>query len=280
MLYVMARYSFSTQKLEFDHIANARDLGGYEMMDGRHIKRGLLLRGGRLSKATDADIKKLQNLYKLTHIFDFRTEEEISHAPDRMVPGTSYLWLPAIDPETDKLMGSSLPHEAYHDLPGFLSTNEVTEQIVKVAREMYPSLAHNEYSQLQYSSFLQMIAASKGGAVFWHCSQGKDRTGLGAAFLLAALGADRELIMEDFTISYEVYAREMEDTYSRMRENGMEVGPDQIEVVESFVGVSVDHFSTMLDEIDERYGSLQKYLNDILLIDASDCEKLRSNYLE
>jgi len=276
----MERLSYNRQKLEFDHIANIRELGGYQMQDGRHIKHGLLIRGGRLTHASDADIEKFRNEYHLANIFDFRTQDEVRFAPDRKVPGSVFLWLPTIDEKTDQFVGSSLPHEAYHDLANYLINHSADELVLKAAREMYPSLVHNEYSQLQYSSFIQVVSRNIEGAVYWHCSQGKDRTGLGSAYLLLALGASRELIIEDFRLSYEAYEEEMECAYSQMRARGIEIGPDQIEAVESFIGVSMDHFLAVLDSIDKQYGSLDRYLREILLIDDMDIEKLRARFLE
>ena len=79
-------------------------------------------------------------------------------------------------------------------------------EVQAMAANMYPSLIRSEYSQLQYATFLRLIVESpEDGGVLWHCFQGKDRTGWGAAFLLSALGVDREAIIADFDLSNTAY---------------------------------------------------------------------------
>ena len=56
MLPVNREYSFETQKIGLDSIANARELGGYVLPDGRCVKHNLLLRGGLLNKASDENL--------------------------------------------------------------------------------------------------------------------------------------------------------------------------------------------------------------------------------
>ena len=73
------------------------------------------------------------------------------------------------------------------------------------ARELYPSLVLSEFSQLQYATFMNLVLETEEGAILWHCSQGKDRTGIGAALILGALGADRATILADFDRSNDAY---------------------------------------------------------------------------
>lgn len=54
------------RRILFEGIANARDLGGIRAADGRRIRRGLLLRTGNLSAATEADRKQLQERWSWT----------------------------------------------------------------------------------------------------------------------------------------------------------------------------------------------------------------------
>ncbi len=47
----------------------------------------------------------------------------------------------------------------------------------------------------QYARFIDILFQQETGAVLWHCETGKDRTGLGTAFLLSLLGVETELSM-------------------------------------------------------------------------------------
>lgn len=269
-------YSFDTQSIGLESVVNARDLGGYVLPDGSTVRRGLLLRGGSLAKATAADLDKLSKSYGLAYVFDFRTKMEIKHDPDMDVPGAKYTWLPAIDPDTDKL-DQQLPPSAYRDLGNFLQHHASEAKVQDVARRLYSDMLFNEYTQLQYAAFMQTLVNTSSGAVFWHCSQGKDRTGLAAAFILTALGADRKLVVEDYAISNEVYAGEIAAASERMLDSGG--GEEELQVIRTFIGANVEYFSSTLDLIDRNFGSLHQYVKDVLFVSEADMEVLRRRYL-
>lgn len=279
----MSNYSFDTQSIHLNSVPNARELGGYRMPDGRTIKHGLLLRGGYLKSASDADIRQLSDTYKLAYIFDFRTEGEVKYAPDKIVPGAQNIWMPTIDPETERMSDMHLPSEAYRDLDNFLLKHATEPAVQAIGRDMYPNLVHNEYTQLQYAAFIQTIlklpkSNVQNRGIYWHCSQGKDRTGLGSAFLLLALGADFDLVLEDFNLSNEYYKEEIAMLIERGKANGW--GDDEVDTVMAFVGVNEKNFINTFEEIRERYGSLQEYIEDILLISPADAKLLQDYYLE
>ena len=270
----MGSYSFSSQKLGLGSIVNARELGGYVMPDGRVVKRGLLLRGGSLAKATKEDLNLLSEKYHLAKIFDFRTSTEVTQSPDQEVLGAKYLWFPAFDEESQEMEAMSLPPEAYRDLGNWLVKYAHKPEIQEVARNMYLSMVASDFTQIQYAGFLQNIVGTPDGAVFWHCSQGKDRTGLGSAVLLAALGADRELIMQDYAISAEFYADELSE-YARQVNTEEEKA-----VLRTFISVNCEYFEAALDYIDKEYGSVHNFLTGPLCLMENDIETLRSRYLE
>lgn len=257
---------------------NARDMGGYVLSDGKTVKKGLLLRGGCLNKAADDDIRRLEEIYNVTSIFDYRTEGEVSHAPDRQLKNCTNLWLPTIDDTTEKAVEFTLPKEAYRDLERFVVNHASDPEVQSVARKMYPALVRNEYTQLQYAVFLQRVTNQESGAIYLHCSQGKDRTGMGAAFLLAALGADRELILKDFELSNEYYKDLIDRLCAEVVENGG--WEEELKVVMTFIGVNVDYFCEALDIIDQEYGGMNQYLHNELCLTDDDIQQLKSRYLE
>lgn len=269
--------TLSTQAITFDAIPNARELGGYRMDDGKSIRHGLLLRGGYLTNASDADISRLSNEFHLRHVFDFRSETERDYQPDREIPGARNTWMPTLDMYTDQKI-ESFPAEAYRDLPNFLLSAAFTDKGKQLAADLYPSMIDNEYTQLQYASFIQQIVNTPDGAIYWHCSQGKDRTGLGAAFLLAALGASRQLIIDDFDLSNEAYRELLTGIKQKVIERGG--GDDELEVIQAFIGVSTRNFINTLGIIDNKYGGMNNYLRNQLMVSDSDIDTLRTRFLE
>ena len=203
---------------------------------------------------------------------------EAACQPDREVPGAEHVFLPTLDVEAERLTGEAVPAETWTDLPSHIVKLAFTPLFQQKARELYPSLITSEFSQLQYAAFLDMILETPDGAVLWHCSQGKDRTGIGAALVLGALGADRQTIVADFDHSNLVYRPLVERFCAEVEARGG--GEDEKDVVRAFMGVSTRNFCRTLDLIDRQWGSLEAYLTGPIGLEPADLALLRDRYLE
>lgn len=264
----------------FERIENGRELGGLIMPDGRSIRHGMLVRSGNLSKASDQDVAILKDRFHLSDVYDFRFDAEAQADPDRIIEGVTIIRL------------STLP-QAFID--GFSSGRADTTQVKaadfvealtryafdsraqQMAKNLYPAIVTDTLSQRRYDAFLRGVLAAEGG-VLWHCSQGKDRAGWGTAFVLAALGADRKTIVEDFNQSNVFYAPYVEALSARIKEKGG--GENELAFIRAMVGVSVENFESTLDLIDAKYGSLSVYLEKALGFTAREQEQLRNKYLK
>ena len=151
-------------------------------------------------------------------------------------------------------------------------------EVQKMAANMYPSLIRSEYSQLQYAAFLRLIIeAPEDGGCLWHCFQGKDRTGWGTAFVLSALGVEREAIIADFDLSNDAYRELVTRLYAQIDEQGG--GEPEKEVVLAFMGVSTPNFIRTLDLIDREFGGMNAYLHEQLMLSSDDIRLLRKRFL-
>ena len=262
----------------FDNIVNARDLGGMIGHEGREVRSNRLLRTAHLHDATDEDIRRLQIEYHLARVFDFRSIGEAEALPDRDVPGATHHLLPTIDLSEERLSGQAIPQEAFLDLERHIVNYSFYPEVQTMAADMYPSLIRSEYSQLQYATFLRLIVESPEDSGFlWHCFQGKDRTGWGAAFILSALGVSREAIIEDFDRSNEAYRELVARLNSEIIARGG--GEAEMDVIQAFMGVSTKNFRSTLDLIDREFGSMQDYLQNQLFLSKDDIHLLRKRFL-
>ena len=272
----------STQKertIAFEGIENARELGGLVMQDGRTIRAGKLVRSAELSKATDADVALLKKRFGFTDIFDFRFEAERSKAMDREIEGVKNTWLSTLPEKFVAAFASGRADTTVvqsRNLMETLSTYAFNPKAQEMARKLYPAIVMDTTSQKRYGEFLRGVLSSKGGAL-WHCSQGKDRCGWGSAFVLAALGASRETIVEDFALSNVSYAPAVEAISAKTQEKGG--GEAELSFIRAMIGVSVENFESTLDLIDSRYGSLQAYLEEALGFSAEEQESMKRKYL-
>ena len=203
---------------------------------------------------------------------------EADALPDREVEGATHHLLPTIDLSAEKLTEQPIPQEAFLDLENHIVNYSFYPEVQAMAANMYPSLIRSEYSQLQYAAFLRLIVeAPEDGGILWHCFQGKDRTGWGAAYLLSALGVDREAIIEDFDLSNTAYRTLVEQLDAEIDARGG--GEEEREVVQAFMGVSTRNFIRTLDIIDNEYGGMMNYLHEQLFLTHEDMEILRKRFL-
>ena len=262
----------------FDNIVNARDLGGMIGADGRAIKPKCLLRSAHLHDVSESDITRLVNDYRLRRVFDFRSLGEAAFLPDHDIPGATHHLLPTIDMRAEQDTGRAIPEEAFLDLENQIVKYAFYPEVQQMAANMYPSLIRSEYSQLQYAAFLRLIVETPDGAVLWHCFQGKDRTGWGAAYILSALGVCRDDIVADFDISNDAYRQ----LVNRLNQDVVAQGGGEAEmdVIQAFMGVSTKNFIKTLDLIDHEYGGMMNYLTEQLFLTDNDIRLLRNRYLE
>ena len=263
----------------FDNIVNARDLGDMIGAGGKTVRPHRLLRTAHLHDASTQDLARLRDVYNICRVFDFRSLGEAEALPDKEVEGATHHLLPTIDMRAEKTTGQAIPQEAFLDLENHIVNYSFYPEVQLMAARMYPSLIRSEYSQLQYAAFLRLIIeAPEDGGVLWHCFQGKDRTGWGAAYILFALGVDREAVIEDFDLSNTAYRDLVARLNADIEARGG--GDAEKEVVQAFMGVSTANFIRTLDLIDREFGGMMEYLHEALFLTHEDIQILRHRFLQ
>jgi protein-tyrosine phosphatase len=146
--------------------------------------------------------------------------------------------------------------------------------VQNMCTNMYDIIFFEENSQEVYRQFFADLLAldPAKGAVLWHCTQGKDRAGCASAMLLAALGAEHDLIMADFTLSKHYYDPQI----SRI-ETTTEA---QQTAISTLISANPTIFESSLDKVEARYGSLVGYLTECIGVTTEMMETLRERYLE
>ena len=278
----MQQYTYNTQKIDLEGVANARQLGGY-VIGGRTVRQDVLLRSGNLSMASDAAVDSLVNRYHVAHVFDFRSSIERDSAPDREISGSCYHSLPCLEQMLLRIAAAGKlnvkPSGDVNKIAEDLLDMVIHPEVKQMADSMYPAIVFDEAAQHHYGIFLKTLASMPDGkAAIWHCSQGKDRCGWASALLLAALGAERDLIVADFALSNVGYQDMIDRTVAKAQEMGL--AEDHINTIYAMIGVSVDNFNSTYDAIISRYGSMDTYLTDFLGCDRTMREVLRSKFLQ
>ena len=265
------KIELQSQQIGISSVHNARQLGGYVIED-KLIKKNLLLRTARLSSLTSEDSLILAEKYKVQCIYDFRGQDESMEAPD-VIPGDSrYISLSIAF--ADNSSRSQYKVESEAQMVGLLLENADHPMILAMCEKMYDKILFDEASQESYRRFFSDLLSvdPDNGAVLWHCTQGKDRAGCASALILAALGADRELIMSDFILSKDYYDVQLAHIKTETEKQSM--------VINTLLSVNPVLFGKTLDKIDAEYGSLRNYLTECIGVTPEMMVILQERYLE
>ena len=260
--------------LHIGKLKNARQLGGYIGAEGRRVKDGLLIRTEGLDGLSGEDAAELAQRYSVSNVVDFRMGYERKLAADQEIPGAQNEWISVYemdmsDPENVELM------KRIGELESPLQKSVEYAKTGKLA-SLYTEILLSERGQQGYARFFDILLHAD-GAVIWHCTYGKDRTGVAAALVLYALGVDEDTIMQDFLLTNTVYAQEIAQLEAGLRAAGYDdavVGEAQ-----AMAGVKGEYLQAALDAVKREYGSVEDYIRNQLGVSDGELQQLREKYL-
>ena len=254
--------------LPLEGSANARDIGGYETVDGRSVRWGVLFRSGSLAELTDADVAYLGTL-GLAAVTDFRSESERKGTPDRLPqqePPIAYRTLSVTDPAIDV---AELGRSVY---AGELSEAELLSLTDRRAYVENPDMSR------KWGTWVASLAKADNLPHLFHCTAGKDRTGFAAALLLLTLGVPQDQVMQDFLLSNEHLSTQIENGIKAIRANSsVDVSP---EVLRQVIGVTPQSIDGAIASMIARFGSVDGFVERGLGIDAETRIRLQDLLLE
>lgn len=257
-------------------VENSRQLGGYPAADGKTVKKGLILRTGELAQATATDIQKLKETYHLGLIIDFREQDMIDEAPDPVIEGARSIHIPVID---EALLEKSKGITAANNDNYVKTLVGVIESGNYYLEDMYINIINTDAGKAGFSTFFQeLLNNEEKKAILYHCSYGKDRTGIASVLFLAAMGVDEDTIIEDFALTNKYLGKKI--SYMQEESKKLTDNQDTVERIADMVGVPVYAMKKMISFMNENYGSVYQYITTELGVTEADIAKLRSMYLE
>jgi protein-tyrosine phosphatase len=255
-----AQITDSTQReVKLQGAINFRDLGGYATKDGKHVKWGKIYRSAALNHLTDSDISKLEGL-SLSRVADFRGPYEVKIAEDRLPANVNRISLPA---GSENIGDSNYMKQMIRQMKNDSS-------LIGFYSDLTP------FKDRYQPVFKELLTISPDSAFLFHCTAGKDRTGIAAALILYALGVDEHTIMEDYLAT----------NYYRRAENDKAVGMmvkayglDEV-TARKMMGAKPEYLQATFTAIKTQYGSMNNYLEKGLGLTKSDLSQLKKAYLD
>ena len=262
------------QRLKLQKLNNTRDLGGLPTTDGRHIKYGKLIRSGRLYKLPKLTLKRLENI-GVTTVIDMRIEREWLDNPDSKIKGARYAHLPLVITEAAGISYTKSLAKVWLRESKRIKREFGTADAYM--HDVYERMFFDEQSQKTLKEFFSLVAADE-NCILWHCSAGKDRTGIAAMLLETVLGVDEELIIEDYVIS-NVFQRKKR-TLQKAALLVLPAPRDFKRILYALIIAKRDYIQHAIEKIKERYGSILEYCKQALGLTEENIEFLKNKYLE
>lgn len=241
---------------------NFRDLGGYQTSNGLRIKWGRVFRSDNLGKLTKQDHRILHRM-QLKLVCDFRSHAEADNTPDSLEgPGAiDYLHLPMVLGTVDAV--EAMKRFKNKDLD-WLTPSYMIDGYLK----------NIEHSADKWAAVLSCLIRGQAPLVF-HCSAGKDRTGICAGLILLALGVPEETVIFDHGLSNHYLEAFLPKVYSYFESLGLD--PSRLG---SYLSAPQEAMLGVLEHINASYGSVLTYLEQKAGISPEQIEVLRRNLLE
>jgi protein-tyrosine phosphatase len=226
------------RRVPFDGVTNFRDLGGYPGVDGRRTRWGRVFRSDALHRFTPEDRRRYESL-GLNAIYDLRSDLERERYPNPF-------------PSVQLTLLSRAASEAA--APPDRADRQDATGGERMLAEMYEGLLAN--SARVFGRLLSALAEAEGLPAVFHCTGGKDRTGMAAAVLLQLLDVPRQLVLDDYELTSRFRLRHHQtESYENLLATGM--GPEAAGAV---LGTPRWAMAGALQELDDRYGGAKAYL--------------------
>lgn len=264
----------SIERLNLKKLNNTRDLGGLPAEGGKEIRRGKLIRSGKIYRLPESTVNKLKAI-GVTTIVDMRTDREREEYPQTFIENIRYVHLPLTYTAT-----AGITREKSSARTMLEESKRIKSEFGTAENYMlgaYETILFDKHSVDQLKRFFDVLL-KEDGCVLWHCSAGKDRTGLAAMLVEAVLGVDEKHILEDYVIS---------DVFQKRKRGAQKIGLRLSPVPRRFkqilyaqMAAKPQYILGAMKEIKARYGSVKEYCKQVLELTDEEINLLKEKYLK
>lgn len=248
------------------NIRNFRDISGYVNMDGKTMKKNRIFRGGALDGLTQEQADYFENTLAIRHILDFRDEKEASLAKDYSFPLASYEQISALQVKQHDDNGFDFEKiiKSHMDARQF-------QYILAYLKEGYKTMP---FDNPAYHRLFELLLKDD-GYVYFHCTAGKDRTGIGGFLIMMALGMTEEDAIREYLLSNE-YLKQENDDLSRQ----LNIPEEYKQMCEPLLSVQEDFIRLTINAIKEKYNDYDEFFMKEYQLDRKKRNQLIELYCE
>ncbi|WP_294307087.1 tyrosine-protein phosphatase [uncultured Chryseobacterium sp.] len=240
-------------EMNVERVYNFRTIGNIKNTEGRTLKKGKLYRSGHLYRLKSRYFETLENL-GIKDVIDLRNSKEIAQKPDHIPDGMAYKNESAFEDE-----GDQLGQARKLVLKGKINSSDAEKKMLDFYRNYVTE--HPEVIRKIITGILESDTP-----VLYHCTAGKDRTGIITALILTILKFDKQTIYNDYLLSNN-YREKLVNKRLNLARNLHFIYPKlDIGVLEKLSWVETAYLDAAFNEIDKKYGSINRYIQEVLKI--------------
>ena len=253
-------------------VAYVDDLADTKTIDGHHLKPHLLFRSANLAEIDENDLNILLNDYQVDEVIDLRTNEELEYRPEKekLLDKVIYHHIPLLTEEINPVVTKENRIQVLYDLVN--GEGGMRGHIFR----LYNIVITSQQAIDGYKKIFDLLLKSEDEQGFlFHCTQGKDRTGMTLLLILTALGVSKEEIIKIY-LSFNKRARLKRMMYFL----GMNIRFSMKKAIALNDTLTARKpYIRYAYQVFEEYGGVDSYLKDVIGLTEEDKNKLKNKFL-
>lgn len=249
------RIRMATRNVNIPGIQNFRDLGGYPIYTThRRTRWGMLYRSGAIGHLDGSAIQELKNIGIKT-IVDLRTAPEAGRRQPALQQAFNLVSIP--------IMAGSMEET----LKGIEDRSIRSDTVYRIVERMNRQLVSQHTHE--FRQVFDVLLNKDNYPVVIHCTTGKGRTGIMSALILASLGINEELIMDDYRLSNDYFNIPAATRYA------YHLPVRSQEAITTMFSAREEFLNAAREEAERTYGDIDTYLRKGVGLSKKEMKKLQ-----